>query len=562
MKREDGGILVDTPKVALQTRLAKPRPNLTTSFPTKLELSKAVDLKQFDEAKNAAAIIIQKYCRRYLAKRLAEKKLEEKRKYEERMEELSRQAYLQAVIKFREEQEKKREKEEEEEQKIRRSNMRKKRMLECAYEGRDVEMKALLKEVTDEDNHDGVPNDEIGSATRLRHKMQLVDCEDANGNTALSEACIGGYLDAVRFLLDNGAYINSRGQFGRTPLYRAAFGGHLEIVQVLLQNGADPRIYADDGMRPIDVTGEGGIRDLLENWDIKETDRLLNHIDFYRKQKEEQLLRGKEALLTKLRMNVSSRVKTYQMTQCKLHKAHEELNKRMAEYDEAKANGYGNMELLEHIIHDAEFYVESARLEMEKARKRCQEAKLELRDEEKKERRKSSNDSRPGIVCSLRDLDDVIFKDVGDRLSDSGKWPLIIDPTDQSSTFLRYRDTNYVNVLNPRQMDLEKIRIALLGALRYGKPFVLDLMELDTTFETLCRPRFEEISPGLLEDIVQKHIIQPIIYEDLIKPADGEEFSKTQFTQRNLDKFQFMVLTKDPFPPQGLLDQFTPVWVE
>ena len=59
------------------------------------------------------------------------------------------------------------------------------------------------------------------------------------------------------------------------------------------------------------------------------------------------------------------------------------------------------------------------------------------------------------------------------------RWPLVMDVTDRSSTFLRYQDTNFLNVLDPAQMKPEVVRLALLGALRYGKAIVFDMMELD-----------------------------------------------------------------------------------
>jgi len=47
-----------------------------------------------------------------------------------------------------------------------------------------------------------------------------------------------------------------------------------------------------------------------------------------------------------------------------------------------------------------------------------------------------------------------------------GRWPLVIDTSGQAATFLRYRDTNYVNALSPRDMEPERIRLSVLGALR------------------------------------------------------------------------------------------------
>ena len=65
--------------------------------------------------------------------------------------------------------------------------------------------------------------------------MELIECSDANDNTALSEAAAGGAQESIRYLLEKGADPNSVGHFGRTPLYRAVFGGHLESVIILLE---------------------------------------------------------------------------------------------------------------------------------------------------------------------------------------------------------------------------------------------------------------------------------------------------------------------------------------
>ena len=59
----------------------------------------------------------------------------------------------------------------------------------------------------------------------------------------------------------------------------------------------------------------------------------------------------------------------------------------------------------------------------------------------------------------LRALDNFFF-------SFAFRWPLLIDTSPQSSTFLRYRDTNFINALNPKHVEPEVIRLALLGGLR------------------------------------------------------------------------------------------------
>jgi len=46
------------------------------------------------------------------------------------------------------------------------------------------------------------------------------------------------------------------------------------------------------------------------------------------------------------------------------------------------------------------------------------------------------------------------------------RWPLIVDTSGQAATFLRYRDTNFINALSPRDVEPERIRLSILGALR------------------------------------------------------------------------------------------------
>ena len=75
-------------------------------------------------------------------------------------------------------------------------------------------------------------NDPVSKALVAQHRLAIIECSDANGNTPLSEAAAGGSVECARTLLRLGADINRRGQFGRTPLYRAAFASHIPMCQV------------------------------------------------------------------------------------------------------------------------------------------------------------------------------------------------------------------------------------------------------------------------------------------------------------------------------------------
>jgi ankyrin repeat protein len=63
-------------------------------------------------------------------------------------------------------------------------------------------------------------------------------------------AAFSGYDDEVRFLLERGADVNAKTNFGSSPLMAASFAGHDSTVRLLLSHGAD--VNADrDGDTPL-----------------------------------------------------------------------------------------------------------------------------------------------------------------------------------------------------------------------------------------------------------------------------------------------------------------------
>jgi ankyrin repeat protein len=89
----------------------------------------------------------------------------------------------------------------------------------------------LIKALTNDKKQENI-SETVRDLHVKKHQLSLADCEDANGNTPLSEASAGGHANTIELLLQKGAVINSRGRYERTPLWRAAFAGHLQAVQV------------------------------------------------------------------------------------------------------------------------------------------------------------------------------------------------------------------------------------------------------------------------------------------------------------------------------------------
>ena len=76
------------------------------------------------------------------------------------------------------------------------------------------------------------------------------------GNTPLWFAAQGarpGGVPVARLLLDAGAHLNERCEYGTTALHMAASWAHLDTLQFLVARGADPSLCDDDGRTPLDV---------------------------------------------------------------------------------------------------------------------------------------------------------------------------------------------------------------------------------------------------------------------------------------------------------------------
>ena len=142
---------------------------------------------------------------------------------------------LDMVNKEREEEDRRYEREMAERRKIAAEKKRIKKFLESSFDDEVDVLKSLVKETLRSCDEDGIDTDEIGQIKRDERVFKLIESSDANDNSALSEASAGGALEAITFLLEQGADPNTIGHFGRTPLYRAVFAGHVDAVTLLLK---------------------------------------------------------------------------------------------------------------------------------------------------------------------------------------------------------------------------------------------------------------------------------------------------------------------------------------
>jgi hypothetical protein len=171
------------------------------------------------------------------------------------------------------------------------------------------------------------------------------------------------------------------------------------------------------------------------------------------------------------------------------------------------------------------------------------------------------------IKINIKEIDDMVLRDLSDALKNSlTEWPLILDTNDLAATFLRYRDTNYVNCLDMQAMQSERFRLALLGAIRYGKPFVIDLMQYDQELLETVRTVCSQISiyhPGdLFQDLCNKSILANENYLKLVNlQKDGKEYQSQYFNKIRLNNFKVIFLTSNPYPCAFLAKSTLPIQI-
>lgn len=518
-----------------------------------------------------AAVKIQCSWKKFKALKELKKLKKEKKDLDEKLAKLEQEAYIQMIKLEQEREEKKRLKKQREKEMKRKNDIRKKKFMEASYDGSLQEMKFIISDF--ERELDSM-EEKVDVGKRKQAILNLIDCKDSNNNSPLSEASAGGSAEVCKFLLSNNADPNSRGAFNRTPLWRAAFAGHLHCVQILLENGADPRMYSQDGQRVIDAATKENVIDVLRNWNIQLTERMLQQIERSRKEIKQEQINGLEE-----RKNIAK--KEYEKLRNQFEYVKNELLKCTTELQRLHDEYLLNPEMYASLIDKKESEKVELNAKSENLKEQTVKSRIFYKDllsEIRKEKRKIKNDTEESdteagsdndepeldddkiMKINIKELDDLVLRDISGAIKKADKWPIVIDQNDQASTFLRYRDTNYVNCLDVKSMEKEIFRIALLGSIRFGKPFVIDLMQYDQELIEVVKSTCDQIDDKLFEEIFSKELIKDEKFIRLIRlETDGKDYEVTNFNKMRIDNFKVILLTNNPYPCEKVLNLTFPI---
>uniref|UniRef100_UPI0037E775EC protein phosphatase 1 regulatory subunit 12C isoform X2 n=1 Tax=Semicossyphus pulcher TaxID=241346 RepID=UPI0037E775EC len=99
---------------------------------------------------------------------------------------------------------------------------------------------------------------------------EIINCSNADGITALHQACIDGSMEMVSFLLERGANVNQVDSEGWTPLHVAASCGYPDIADFLLQRDASLSAVNCDGDVPLDIVLDESTESLLQDYTLRQ----------------------------------------------------------------------------------------------------------------------------------------------------------------------------------------------------------------------------------------------------------------------------------------------------
>jgi ankyrin repeat protein len=102
-----------------------------------------------------------------------------------------------------------------------------------------------------------------------------IETTDYRRRTALYVAARYGNPEIARLLIERGANVNATNKNGKTPLHIALDSLNFEVAELLLANGADRDAQGNDDKTPSTII----VKRRLEKYDEAEREEIRRHLD-------------------------------------------------------------------------------------------------------------------------------------------------------------------------------------------------------------------------------------------------------------------------------------------
>lgn len=103
-----------------------------------------------------------------------------------------------------------------------------------------------------------------GKTNTVSPKKINLNFQDDHGMSSIHEAAVGGNIEILKLLIDNGANVNLKDTKGLRPLHYAAWQGRSEPVFILLRRGANVNEQSLTGDTPLHFACQYGHNDIVQ----------------------------------------------------------------------------------------------------------------------------------------------------------------------------------------------------------------------------------------------------------------------------------------------------------
>jgi ankyrin repeat protein len=129
----------------------------------------------------------------------------------------------------------------------------------------------LTQELIDElnkdwDNADVSKNVDASKIKYLIERGADVNAKEQYGNTSLHWASIENHIELAKFLIERGADVNAKRNDEETPLHEASWKNRIETAKLLIEKGADVEAKCNKGKTPFDWARSDEMKELLQKY--------------------------------------------------------------------------------------------------------------------------------------------------------------------------------------------------------------------------------------------------------------------------------------------------------